>query len=142
MADFREHRGELTELDRLADIAVGAARVCAANVVAFIRRGENDHRDQLGELVLAQALQHFVAAQPRQLEVQQYHCRLHCNVAPREGTGPEHVIERLDPVACDDDALAPAAFAKGADRQFQVIRIVFHQQYRLGSHCHCSCVGL
>src|SRR5690554_7175377 len=68
------HRvGELGEVQRLTDKAVGSVRIAAQAIALFVRGGENDHRHEIGARVGPQSLQYVQTSDARQIEIEQNH---------------------------------------------------------------------
>ena len=77
---------ELGEVHRLADVAVGAKPVAFQPILILDRRRENDDRQELRSRIGADSLQHLVAVELRQLQIQQNQLRqLGCAAVGSDG---------------------------------------------------------
>src|SRR5687768_9006145 len=101
---------ELREIDRLADVAVCSQRI-AVNEVLFLFRGRQYHHGKkLCPFVRAYSLEHFEAVDFRKLEVEQGHARQLGDVAARERSCAEEIVQSFYAVAGDDHVVLDVVF--------------------------------
>jgi len=119
---------KLVEIDGLADVAIGAQAVSGNAVLLFVGRSENDHGQQIGPWIGAQATKNFETVNFRQFEIEQNDLGHNTKVAPGVGAFGEQIIESFDAVAGDDYFVQDIAFAQSAEHELFVIGVVFYQQ--------------
>src|SRR3989442_1183482 len=122
--------GELGEIDRLADVAVGAEAVAAHDVLFFIGRGQHDDRHEPGAIVGPQSSQHLETVELRQFQIQQddeWRLWIARGVRP----SAEEIVEHLHAIPDDDDVIGKPVLLQRAHGERLVIGVVFDQQDRL-----------
>ena len=92
VVDLPDDVHEGLEVHRLADVGVGVQGVAAQDVLLGLRRGQDDHRDDLEHRIGLELGEHLQAVQARQVEVEQDQ--------PRPGrvgvaAGPAQELQRL-----------------------------------------------
>ena len=82
----------------------------------------------LGARIALDPLEHFQPVHLGQFQVEQDHLGRVLDLARGVRAFAENELQRLRAVAGDLDAIRELGFAQGAQRQFQVLRVVFDQQ--------------
>jgi hypothetical protein len=109
-----------------------AQRVRGDQIRVLARRGQHDHRQQPGLGSGADPAQDLEPADPRHLEIEQDHRRLHHRVAAFVLAGREQVVEGLRPVAGDRDLARHPGALEREQRELLVARVVLDEQDQLG----------
>jgi hypothetical protein len=120
--------GKSRELYRLAYITIRAELVAPQHVFVLARGRKNDDRDGLRARIGAHALEHVESTQLGKLEIEHDHCGHLRRIAPGVFAGAEEEIDRLAPVAGDDDFVREVGLAQRAQRKFLVSRIVLDEE--------------
>ena len=114
------------EVHRLADVGVGVQRVAAQDVLLGLRRGQDDHRDDLEHRIGLDLGEHLQAVQARQVEVEQDQAR-----AGRVGVvaGPAQELQRLLAVGHHVQHVAQLVVLERFPGHQDVPRVVLDQQH-------------
>ena len=125
---------ELREVDRLAYVAVGTEIVAIEEIVVFLRRREDHHGQALRPRVGTEGSQDFEAIHLRELEIEQDDLREHGRIAAFVGASAEEIVQRLGPIARDDDLVLDVALLERAKGQCLVVGVVLDEEDDLFTH--------
>src|SRR3989442_683086 len=100
--DIGDGARERLEVHGLDDVAVGGQAVCRRDVGLLLGRGEHDHRQLAGALVVLEAPQDLQPVHLRELQVEQYHARRDADLAQRMALVAEEEFQGLGSVARDE----------------------------------------
>jgi hypothetical protein len=124
------------QVNRFLYVAVHPQPVTFHQVSLLIRGSKDNHWNGARTLVRFYSAEHLVAADARQLEIEEDEPRGPFETAPRVCPAAEQKIERFGAVAYNFYMVREPLFAKRENREFGVGRVVFDQQYCvfLGTH--------
>src|SRR5262249_5689073 len=119
---------KLVEIHRLHHVGVHAQFVAGNHIAFLARRREHHHRDHFQFLVGFDRLENFETVDLWQLEVEQKDGRA-LATASLELSPVIEVVEGLLAVRDHHHLIAEVVFFQGSHGEFDILRVVFHQQY-------------
>src|SRR5689334_13049021 len=117
---------ELLEVDRFADVAVGAESVTRDEVPLLTRRGQDHHGQETGAVVGTDAAQDLEPVDLGELEIEEDDFR--CYRATGMRARAEEEVEGFGAVVGHLDLVLNVVLSEGATRQRLVVGVVFDEQ--------------